>query len=59
MGTKSLTLQYDLHRIDGEERVLCATGKVTCAITDLQAFRAVALPDDLAELFLELSESAS
>ena len=58
MGTKSLTLQYDLHRIDADERVRCAVGKVVCAITDLQAFQAVALPDDLKALFLELSDSA-
>ena len=55
IGARSLTLAYRaLRRREGEADVLCAEGEVVCAITDLDAFRAVALPDDLAQLFLEL-----
>jgi 4-hydroxybenzoyl-CoA thioesterase len=59
MGTKSVTLAYRVSRVDGETRVLAASGKVTCAVTDLVAFRAVEIPDQLRTLFLELSESVS
>jgi 4-hydroxybenzoyl-CoA thioesterase len=57
MGTKSVTLQYEVSRVDGDNRVLAATGAVTCAITDLDAFRAVEIPQPLRTLFLELSGS--
>ncbi len=57
LGTKSVTLAYRVSRVDGEERVLAASGKVTCAVTDLSKFRAVEIPEQLRALFLELSES--
>lgn len=57
LGKKSVTLEYRVQRIDGEARVLAAHGAVTCAVTDLVAFRAVEIPDQLRALFLELSES--
>ena len=57
MGRKSVTLEYRVSRVDGDTRVLAARGAVTCAVTDLVAFRAVEIPEQLRILFLELSES--
>jgi 4-hydroxybenzoyl-CoA thioesterase len=57
LGTKSVTLDYQVRRLEGEERILAARGAVTCAITDLVAFRAVEIPKQLRSLFLELSET--
>lgn len=59
LGKKSVTLEYRVSRLDGEDRVLAARGAVTCAVTDLVAFRAVEIPEQLRTLFLELSESVS
>ncbi len=58
MGTKSVSLRYQVFRVveDGE-RVLAATGLVTCAVTDLDRFVAIEIPEDLRGLFLELSET--
>lgn len=58
LGTRSIALAYRIYRVDETERVLVAVAKVVSAVTDLEAFRAVELPDDLRALFLELSESA-
>ena len=55
MGTKSVSLQYLVNRVQGDDRVLAAKGSVTCAVTDLVAFRAVEIPPQLRTLFLELS----
>ncbi len=57
LGTKSLALGYRVSRVHGADRVLAAEGIVTAAVVDLEAFRAVEMPDDLRALFLELSES--
>lgn len=57
MGTRSVTLAYRVDRIDGKERVVSARGEVTCAVTDLEAFRAVEIPPALRALFLELGQS--
>lgn len=57
LGTKSVTLDYQVSRLSGEERVLAARGAVTCAVVDLVAFRAVEIPKQLRSLFLELSET--
>ena len=56
LGNKSVTLQYQVSRIEGQERTLAAMGAVTCAVTDLVKFRAVEIPSQLRTLFLELSE---
>lgn len=55
IGTRSVTLQYQVSRVDGDNRVLAAIGAVTCATTDLDVFRAVEIPQPLRTLFLELS----
>jgi 4-hydroxybenzoyl-CoA thioesterase len=55
IGTKSVSLQYVVNRVEGQERSLAAKGKVVCAVTDLVAFRAVEIPAQLRPLFLELS----
>ncbi len=57
MGTKSVTLRYRVFRLDGEARILAAEGRVTCAVTDLEAFRAIEPSEGLRDLFLELRES--
>ena len=57
MGTKSVTLRYRVSRCNGEERTLAAEGRVTCAVTDLEAFRAIEPSEGLRDLFLELGES--
>ncbi len=56
LGTKSVTLRYRVRRLGGEEDVLCAEGLVTCAVTDLSEFRAIAPSPALRDLFLELGE---
>lgn len=56
LGARSLTLRYRALRLGGAEQVLCADARVTSAITDLEAFRAVPLPERLRPLFLELGE---
>lgn len=56
LGTKSISLSYRVWRMGGTEPVLAAEGLVTCAVTDLDAFRAVEIPEDLRAMFLELSE---
>ncbi len=58
MGSKSVSLAYTVTKVDRESRTLCASGAVICAITDLQSFRAIEIPEDLRLLFLELSESS-
>ena len=57
LGTKSISLGYRVSRVKDAARVLAAEGLVTCAVTDLVAFRAVEIPEELRAMFLELSES--
>ncbi|MCP4447058.1 MAG: acyl-CoA thioesterase [Myxococcales bacterium] len=59
MGTRSVTLRYRVSRISDEGRDLAAEGRVTCAVTDLESFRAIEPSCGLRELFLELRESVS
>jgi 4-hydroxybenzoyl-CoA thioesterase len=53
IGTKSVTFGYRVAREKGD--VTSAEGKVVCAVTDLDTFRAVEVPERLVELFLEVS----
>ena len=55
LGNKSVTLRYRVHKVSGV-RTLAAEGLVVCAVIDLDAFRAVAIPEELRRLFLELAE---
>lgn len=55
LGTKSITFAYRATRAG--DRVLAAEGEVVCAVVDLSAFQAVAIPDDLRTFFLEISET--
>lgn len=57
LGTRSVTLRYRVSRISGGTRDLAAEGLVTCAVTDLQAFRAIEPSESLRDLFLALGES--
>jgi len=58
LGERSLTLRYRAFRVrEGEgSRVLAAEGQVTSAVVDLTSFRAVALPEQLRQLFLGIAE---
>jgi acyl-CoA thioesterase FadM len=55
---RSLSLRYDIYRVEDPQSVLVARARVVCAVTDLEAFRAVEVPEDLRALFLELSQPA-
>lgn len=62
LGTKSVTFHYRVFKLPDDEEIVeaergpqvVAEGKVTCVVTDLDAFRAVEVPPALRELFLEL-----
>jgi len=57
LGGKSVRFAYRALRAEGGSGPageLVAAGVVVCAVTDLEQFRAVAVPDDLRQLFLEL-----
>lgn len=60
LGARSVTLGYHVYK-QGEpgtgqpERTLAAHGKNTCVVIDLDAFRAVPMPEGLRELFASLS----
>jgi 4-hydroxybenzoyl-CoA thioesterase len=62
LGKKSITFHYRAFRISDDEASvetesgpqLSAEGKVICVVTDLDAFRAVEVPEKLRELFLAL-----
>lgn len=56
LGTRSVAFRYRVHRVAPGEPLLCADGRVTCAVTDLQSFRATPVPERLRALFLELGE---
>jgi 4-hydroxybenzoyl-CoA thioesterase len=49
---KSLDFRYRVSRV--APRALCAEGRVTCAVVDLQRFKAIPLPADLVQLFSDL-----
>ena len=54
LGGKSIRFRYRAFRGEGPAGELAAEGLVVCAVTDLAQFRAVEVPDDLRQLFLEL-----
>lgn len=57
LGERSATFRYRVFRqaeTATEEAVLAAEGETTCAIVDLEAFRAMSLPERLRELFNDL-----
>jgi 4-hydroxybenzoyl-CoA thioesterase len=55
LGNKSVTFRYRaIRKRGGEPDVVSAEGEVVVAITDLATFRAVPLPEDLRQQFLEL-----
>jgi 4-hydroxybenzoyl-CoA thioesterase len=55
VGARSVTFGYQVTRIRPPDAdVVAAEGEVVVAVTDLEAFRAVEVPPDLRELFLEL-----
>jgi len=59
VGTKSATFRYRVFRAadeDRSDRVLCAEGTTKCAVVDLQAFRAVSIPENLRELFSAIAD---
>lgn len=57
LGGKSVTFAYRVAR--ERDGALAADGKVVCAVTNLETFRAVEVPEKLRELFLELSADPS
>lgn len=57
LGGKSVRFRYRATRAEGSTGAageVVADGLVICAVTDLAQFRAVEVPDDLRQLFLEL-----
>jgi acyl-CoA thioesterase FadM len=57
LGTSSVTFRYRVVRCADEDRpdpVLAAEGTNVCVTVDLEAFRAVAIPERLREVFIEL-----
>lgn len=59
LGASSITFRYQVSRAAGDDgtSVVCAEGQVVCAVVDLSAFRAVAIPDRLRTLFSDLVET--
>jgi 4-hydroxybenzoyl-CoA thioesterase len=61
LGAKSITFRYRVHRAaDSEaparERALCAEGQVVCAVVDLAAFVAIAVPERVIAMLADLVE---
>lgn len=57
LGQSSVTFRYRVYRCADEDRpeaVLAAEGTNVCATVDLEAFRAVAIPEPLRAVFAEL-----
>jgi 4-hydroxybenzoyl-CoA thioesterase len=61
LGAKSITFRYRVYRAadDVRARSLAAEGSVVCAVVDLAAFVAVAVPDRVVALLTDLVEPAS
>lgn len=53
MGKTSITFAYVVRR--QEDGVQCATGKVVCAVVDLDKFKSTAVPERIATLLADLS----
>jgi len=58
LGRSSITFRYQVWR--GEEearpRILCANGKVVCAVVDLSVFKSVPVPERVAALLADLHQ---
>jgi 4-hydroxybenzoyl-CoA thioesterase len=54
LGGKSIRFRYRALRAEGDSGQLVAEGVVVVAVTNLAEFRAIEIPDDLRQLFLEL-----
>ena len=54
LGGKSIAFRYRVYR--AEPRVLCAEGRVTCAVVDLARFVAVHVPEHVAKMLQDLVE---
>jgi 4-hydroxybenzoyl-CoA thioesterase len=52
LGEKSIEFRYTVANGD----ISCAEGRVTCAVVDLDKFRAIALPDPVRTLLADLVE---
>ena len=61
LGAKSVTFHYRVFRAaqPGRERALAADGKVVAAITDLERFVAVPIPERIRALLADLVEPAA
>lgn len=59
LGEKSITFRYRIYRAAAPttSRVLCAEGKVVCAVVDLAKFAAVAIPEHVVDMLRDLVES--
>lgn len=55
LGTTSITFRYRIFR--SGDRVLCAEGKVVCAVVDLAKFVAVPIPEHVSQMLADLVES--
>ncbi len=57
LGKSSVTFRYRVHRCADEDRpdaILAAEGTNVCVTVDLEAFRAVAMPEPLRTVFAEM-----
>ena len=52
VGTKSVTYRYQIFRVSGDagDKTHVATIEHVCAVTDLDAMKAIPIPDDVREL---------
>ncbi len=58
LGGKSIHFRYRVHRAaDDRPQLLCAEGKVVCAMVDLAKFAAVDVPERISELLTDLVEA--
>jgi 4-hydroxybenzoyl-CoA thioesterase len=55
MGAKSITFRYRVYR--AEPRELAAEGQVVCAVVDLARFVAISVPEHVANMLSDLTES--
>ncbi len=58
VGQKSVTFGYRASRLTDSQSEPVADGEIVCAVLDFASFRAIAVPDDLRRLFLELLQDS-
>jgi 4-hydroxybenzoyl-CoA thioesterase len=56
LGARSITWHYKVYRAEGNDRTLCAEGRVVSASVDLTRFVAVAVPDRIVAVLQDLVE---